>query len=186
MLLHWQALMENEKEQCKKMSTREKFVYFLLLQYRSPYGWGKENPVTADCSGSVCLALMMATGLSIRTTADGLLKNFFKLKKTQNDTIQAAFFIARNDRKHGERKARKGDAVHVAGIIGDNVIFNAVEPNTELRTLESVTLEYNFKGCDTIIRSLDMAALKTAHRDGTDLFGLDDELTHFMSIEERR
>jgi len=183
MLLHWQALMENEKQQCLKMSEKEKFVYFLLLQYRSPYGWGKENPITADCSGSVCLALMMATGLSIRTTADGLLKKFFTIRNPGKDLLQAAFFITRTDKRHGSRIAKKGEAVHVAGLIGDNVIFNAVEPYAEIRTLESVKLEYGFKGCDTVIRGLDMQALKTAHRDGTDLFGLDAELEQFMTKE---
>ena len=108
MLLHWQALMGNEKQQCLKMSEKEKFVYFLLLQYRSPYGWGKENPVTADCSGSVCLALMMATGFSIRTTADGLLKKFFTIRNPGKDLLQAAFFITRTDKRHGSRIAKKG------------------------------------------------------------------------------
>ena len=58
-----------------------------------------------------------------------------------------------------------------------------MEPYAEIRTLESVKLEYGFKGCDTVIRGLDMQALKTAHRDGTDLFGLDAELEQFMTKE---
>jgi hypothetical protein len=51
------------------MSEQDKFIYFLLLQFGSPYGWGKENPESSDCSGAVCLALYAATGLLIRTTA---------------------------------------------------------------------------------------------------------------------
>lgn len=180
MLLQWQIMMETEKRQCEAMSEADKFRYFLMMQYRSPYGWGKENPMTADCSGSVCLALMMATGLKVRTTADGLLKKFFTVKAVKKDDITAAFFISRNDRKHGDRVAKKGEAVHVAGLIGEGVAFNCVEPSAEVRTLESLKLEYGFKGCDVIIRGLDRAALEKASREGSDLFGLDDELSQYL------
>lgn len=180
MLLQWNALMETEKKQCEAMSEPDKYRYFLLMQYRSPYGWGKENPMTADCSGSVCLALMMATGLTVRTTADGLLKEFFTVKAPKSDDIQAAFFIARTDRKHGDRIAKKGEAVHVAGVVGDCVLFNCVSPVSELRTLESLKLEYGFKNCDVVIRGLDRAALEKASRDNSSLYSLDDELKQYI------
>ena len=172
--------METEKKQCEKMSEAEKFRYFLMLQYRSPYGWGKENPVSADCSGSVCLALMMATGLKVRTTADGLLRKFFTEKGVSKDGITAAFFIARSDRKHGDRIAKKGEAVHVTGFLGEGVVFNCTEPYAEIRTLESMKLEYGFRGCDVIIRSLNRDALEKASKEGSELFGLDDELKAYF------
>jgi murein DD-endopeptidase len=180
MLLQWQALMENEKKQCEAMNEEDKFKYFLLMQYRSPYGWGKENPVTADCSGSVCLALMMATGFRIRTTADGLFKKFFTVKNPEKGMICSAFFISRYDKKHGSRIAHKGEAVHVTGIVGQGVVFNSVYPRAELRTLESLKLEYGFKGCDVVIRGLNLGALEDANKNGTDLFSLDDELKTYF------
>ncbi|MCR4940689.1 MAG: peptidoglycan endopeptidase [Treponemataceae bacterium] len=180
MLLEWNILMETEKKQCGKMSEADKFRYFLMLQYRSPYGWGKENPMTADCSGSVCLALMMATGLKVRTTADGLLRKFFTVRSPGKDALTAAFFIARSDRRHGDRVARKGEAVHVAGLLGEGVVFNCVEPCAEIRTLESLRLEYGFRGCDVIIRGLDREALEKASKEGNELFGLDDELKDYF------
>jgi murein DD-endopeptidase len=60
--IRWDRIIENEKEQFEKMSEQDKFIYFLLLQFGSPYGWGKENPEASDCSGTVCLALYTATG----------------------------------------------------------------------------------------------------------------------------
>ena len=77
MNIKWEELMKNEKSQFEKMNEHDKFVYFLLLQFGSPYGWGSENPITSDCSGAVCMALYAATGLLIRTTADDLLKRIF-------------------------------------------------------------------------------------------------------------
>ena len=180
MLLEWNIMMETEKKQCEAMSEADKFRYFLMLQYRSPYGWGKENPMTADCSGSVCLALMMATGLKVRTTADGLLRKFFTEKVVSKDGITAAFFLARTDRKHGNRIAKKGEAVHVAGLLGEGVAFNCVEPFAEIRTLESLKLEYGFRGCDVIVRGLNRGALEKASKEGNELFGLDEELKKYL------
>ena len=33
MIINWNELMENEKQQFEKMSEHDKFVYFLLLQF---------------------------------------------------------------------------------------------------------------------------------------------------------
>jgi len=63
MLIRWNNLIENEKRRFERLNEVDKFIYFLLLQFGSPYGWGKENPDTSDCSGAVCMALFAATGL---------------------------------------------------------------------------------------------------------------------------
>lgn len=55
--IKWEKIMENERRQFEKMKETDRFIYFLLLQYGSPYQWGKENPEGSDCSGAVCLAL---------------------------------------------------------------------------------------------------------------------------------
>lgn len=126
MLLQWHAIIEAEKTKCSRLTDGEKFIYFLLLQYRNPYGWGKENLKTADCSGSVCLAIMMSTGCLVRTTSNGLLQKFFTNKKPQEDDIQVAFFVAQTDRRHENKIAYKGDAIHVAGCVGQGVLFKVV------------------------------------------------------------
>jgi hypothetical protein len=43
-MVKWEKIMETEKRQFENMSEVDKFIYFLLLQYGSPYSWGKENP----------------------------------------------------------------------------------------------------------------------------------------------
>jgi murein DD-endopeptidase len=89
--IKWNSLMENERRQFEKMSEHDKFVYFLLLQFGSPYGWGKESPAASDCSGAVCMALFAATGLLIRTTADDLLKRVFTKVNPRQGDIRAVY-----------------------------------------------------------------------------------------------
>jgi hypothetical protein len=43
MSIRWDKVFENEKRQFEKMNEADKFVYFLLLQFGSPYVWGKET-----------------------------------------------------------------------------------------------------------------------------------------------
>jgi murein DD-endopeptidase len=89
MMIKWNKIFENEKRQFEKMTEQDRFVYFLLLQYGSPYGWGKENPEASDCSGAICLALYAATGLLIRTTADDLYRRVFtKLNPRTTDILR--------------------------------------------------------------------------------------------------
>ena len=62
MVIKWDKLMENEKRQFEKMSEADRFIYFLLLQFGSPYGWGKENPVGSDCSAPYVWPCMRQQG----------------------------------------------------------------------------------------------------------------------------
>jgi len=102
MRIKWNNLMENEKRQFEAMNETDKFIYFLLLQFGSPYGWGKENPIEADCSGKVCMALFAATGFLIRTTADDLLKRVFTKANPRQGEIRAVFYVTKKDMKHGD------------------------------------------------------------------------------------
>ena len=126
--IKWDKLMENEKRQFEKMSELNKFIYFLLLQFGSPYGWGKENPVASDCSGAVCLALFAATGHLIRTTADDLFKRVFTKVNPRRDEIQAVFYVTQKNQKHGDRLVAAGTATHIAGFVEDGIILNSQEP----------------------------------------------------------
>jgi murein DD-endopeptidase len=75
------------------MTEPEKFAYFLLLQYGSPYQRGKENLEESDCSGAVCMALYAATGLLIRTTADDLYRRVFTVHHPGRGIIRTAFSL---------------------------------------------------------------------------------------------
>ena len=183
-MIVWEKLFEVEKKQFEAMTVREKFIYFLLLQYRSPYLWGMELPSGADCSGAVCLALAAATGCVIRTTAEGLYRKYFTLRNPGPDDIQAVFFTTTYDREHGDRLAKKGEVVHVAGIIHDGVVMNVVEPKADIRLVSSLRHSYSLMGCDLVIRGLNMQAFRDAGRDGTDLFGLDAEFSQFVKEEK--
>lgn len=174
------ALMEAKSAQFNAMSERERYVFLLLFQYRNPYLWGKELPNGSDCSGAVCFALAGATGKIIRTTADGLLKKFFTRKNPGIEEIQAVFFVTRYDRQHGNRLAKCGEAVHVAGMVAEGMVMNVVEPRADLRMVTSLRHSYELMGCEIQIRGLDRKALEEADREVSDLFGLDSEFGTFF------
>ena len=139
MRIKWGNLMENEKKQFEKMNETEKFVYFLLLQFGSPYGWGNENPEKSDCSGAVCMALFAATGFLIRTTADDLFKRVFTKTNPGRGDIQAVFYVTKKNQKHGDRTVAAGTATHIAGFVDEGVILNSQEPHARVRRILSHT-----------------------------------------------
>jgi murein DD-endopeptidase len=180
--IKWNNLMENEKKQFEKMSEHDKFVYFLLLQFGSPYGWGKENPVSSDCSGAVCMALFAATGFLIRTTADDLLKRVFTKINPRQGEIQAVFYVTKKDKKHGDGYAAAGTAVHVAGILDDGVILNSQEPYARVRRINDVSDWYQREGYEVLVRGLDHEALARLAREGKTRYGLDPEFREYFDI----
>jgi murein DD-endopeptidase len=147
--IKWDEVFRNEKRQFEKMTEQERFIYFLLLQYGSPYGWGKENPESSDCSGAVCMALYAATGLLVRTTADELYRRVFTVKNPGPKLIRAAFFT----------DGKIGKTTHVAGVLDDGVILNSQEGGARMRELESVSGWFRNNGGSTAVRGLDRAAL---------------------------
>ncbi|GHV63915.1 hypothetical protein AGMMS49587_15220 [Spirochaetia bacterium] len=160
MVIKWDAIFKNEQRQFEKMSEDEKFIYALLLQYGSPYEWGQENPEGSDCSGSVCLALFMATGLLVRTTADDLFKRVFTIQSPKPGTIRAAFFI------------KNGVATHVAGLVDNETVLNAQEGGAKVRNLDRICSWFWNQGHSSAVRGLDRGALEKLCRDGA-RYGLD-------------
>ncbi|MDR0448336.1 MAG: C40 family peptidase [Treponema sp.] len=118
MRIKWNNLMENKQSKFEKMTEHDKFVYFLLLQFGSPYGWGKENPEASDCSGAVCMALFAATGLLVRTSADDLMRRVFTKTSTRQGDIRAVFYQCPG--KPGERHCGSAEW----NIGGGNNIFS--------------------------------------------------------------
>jgi murein DD-endopeptidase len=187
MAIKWDALFENEKRQFEKMTEGDKFIYFLLLQFGSPYGWGKENPESSDCSGAVCLALYAATGLLIRTTADELYRRVFTKPNPRPEDIRAVFYITKQDKKHGDdgSLAAAGTAVHVAGIVEEGVILNSQEPSNQrfgarVRRVSDVSDWFQRNGHEADVRGLDREALEKMAREGKTLYGLDPEWRRYF------
>jgi murein DD-endopeptidase len=172
--------MENEKRQFENMSEPNKFIYFLLLQFGSPYGWGKENPESSDCSGAVCLALYAATGLLIRTTADDLYRRVFTKTNPRPEDIRAVFYVTKKDKTHGDGYAAAGTATHVAGILDDGVILNSQEPYAKVRRITDVSDWFQKSGHEVAIRGLDRESLARLAGEGKTRYGLDNELGHFF------
>jgi murein DD-endopeptidase len=169
--IRWDRIFRNEKKQFMKMTEPEKFMYFLLLQYGSPYQWGKENPEGADCSGAVCMALYAATGLLIRTTADDLFRRVFTVKNPDRSMIRAAFFV----------EGKTGKAVHTAGLVDDGVVLNSQEPGARVRTLTDMAAWFWDRGSSMAVRGLDREALAgLAGPDNT--YGLDGEFSNYFNV----
>ena len=181
-MIKWDELMRNEKLQFEKMSEHDKYVYFLLLQFGSHYGWGAENPIASDCSGAVCMALYAATGLLIRTTADDLLKRVFTKANPRGGDIRAIFYVTRKDKKHGDRWVAAGTATHIAGILEDGIILNSQEPYAKVRNIMEVSNWFQRQDHDVLVRGLDRAALERLAREGKTVFGLDAEFRRFFNI----
>ena len=184
MRINWKKLFEVEQEQFSRMCERDKYVYFLLLQFRTPYLWGKELPTGADCSGADCLALAAATGKVIRTTANELYRKFFTKRNPEVNDIQAVFFISQHDRKHGERVLRAGEVGHVAGVIAEGAVMNMSAPLSDIRLMVSIRNSYSLIGYDMVIRGLDRQALEESAEAGEDLFGLDAEFADYIEMEK--
>ncbi len=181
MIIKWDMLIENEKKQFERMSETDRFIYFLLLQFGSSYGWGEENPIASDCSGAVCMALYAATGLLIRTTADDLLKRVFTRVNPRKGDIRAVFYVTKKTKQHGDRKAYAGTAVHVAGIVDDGVILNSQEPKAEIRRLNNVSDSFQRQGHDVLIRGLDRSALERLAKEGKTKYGIDSVFGEYFS-----
>ncbi|AEF85100.1 hypothetical protein TREPR_2189 [Treponema primitia ZAS-2] len=180
--IKWNNLMENEKKQFEKMNELDKFIYFLLLQFGSPYGWGKENPESSDCSGAVCMALFAATGLLIRTTADDLYKRVFTVVNPRPTDIRAAFFITKKSGKHGDGYISAGTATHVAGFLEDGVILNSQEPYAKVRRITDVSDWFQRNGHEVAVRGLDREALVRLAGEGKNRYGLDSELNRYFDM----
>jgi len=178
--IKWNNLMENERRQFEKMNEADKFTYFLLLQFGSPYGWGNENPERSDCSGAVCMALFAATGFLIRTTADDLFKRVFTKVNPKQGDIRAVFYVTKKNQKHGDRMVAAGTATHIAGFVDDSVILNSQQPHARVRGINEVSDWYFRNGYEVHIRGLNREVLAKLCREGKARYDLDDVFHHYF------
>ena len=171
--LRIRLMLEAEKEIVEGLTEAERYRYFLGRMQFLRYESGKENLISSDCSGSVCLALLLATGCAIRVTADALYKNYFTKRNPDRDDIQAAFFVTLYDRKIGNRIYKENEVCHVAGVCGTDVVLNCVEPYSVLRSLSDMKPFYQANDYRVVVRGLDREALQKANDNNVDLFGAD-------------
>jgi murein DD-endopeptidase len=174
------AISAQEKRKFEKMKESERFIYFLLKQFGSSYGWGKENPVSSDCSGAVCMALYAATGLLIRTTPDDLYRRFFTVINPMADQIKAIFCITKKNTQHGDRNVSAGTATHIAGFVDDGVILNSQEPYARVRRTTDVSDWYQRNGYEIAVRGLDRQALERMAKEGNAAHDLDPEFWNYF------
>ena len=175
-------ILETERELTNALTESERYKYFLGRMQYLKYTSGKENLLRADCSGSVCLALLLSTGLAVRVTADALYRKYFTKVDGGQDTIRAAFFISNYDRAPDEngRIYHEGEVAHVVGICGDDVVLDCAPPRSKLRCLSTMIRIYQAMDYRCRIRTLDRAALEKASKEGSDLFGADEEYRAYM------
>ena len=183
--IKWNALSEQEKRKFERMNEYQRFIYFLLKQFGSPYGWGKENPDTSDCSGAVCMALFAATGLLIRTTADDLYRRVFTVTNPKPDTIRAVFYLAKKDQRHGDRMVAAGTATHIAGILEDGIIFNSQEPYARIRRIVDVSDWYQRNGYEVAVRGLNRDTLVKLAAEGKTTYDLDPEFHNYFEVAKK-
>jgi murein DD-endopeptidase len=141
--------------------------------------WGKENPEGSDCSGAVCLALCAATGYLIRVSADDLYRRVFTVKNPGAGEIRVAFFITQKEKPHGDRTAKAGTAVHVAGLVDEGIILNSQEPGARVRALADISAWFGKRDCETVVRGLDRKALAQLAAAGN-RYGLDAEMSKYF------
>ena len=182
MRIKWDKLMENERRQFEGMNELNKFIFFLLLQFGSPYGWGKENPVSSDCSGAVCMALYAATGHLIRTAADDLYRRVFTELYPKPEQIRAMFYITKKNQKHGDRLVAAGTATHIAGILENGIILNSQEPYAKVRQIVDVSNWYQQNGYEVAVRGLNREALARLAGEGKTVYDLDPDFLKFFNV----
>lgn len=180
--LKTRIMLEAEKELVSSLSESERYQYFLGRMQYLKYESGKENLLRSDCSGSVCLALLLATGCSVRVTADALFRKYFTVRVPARNTIRCAFFITNYDRKLGERLYKEDEVCHCAGLAGEDVVLNCVEPRSVLRSLSDLRPIYQANDYRVEVRGLNVDALRNADRQGADLFGADAEFLQYKKI----
>ena len=104
------------------LSGSEVYKYILMEFYGTLYVWSCKSPEGSDCSGSVCTAMSLATGRTVRVTADTLYRGFFTENVSDfsdKNLLHAAFFLDGS-----------GKALHVAGWCeGKYMNMSRCEPN---------------------------------------------------------
>jgi murein DD-endopeptidase len=92
------------------------------------------------------------------------------------------FYLTKKDKRHGDRPAAAGTAVHVAGILEDGVILNSQEPYAKVRRITDVSDWFQRNGHEVAVRGLDREALARLAKEGKTRYGLDGEFSGYFDL----
>ena len=181
---------KNLQAKTAAMSEPEKFRAYALQMLDAEYAWGKENVFGSDCSGTVCLPLMLL-GYSIRTTADTLYRKVFTesvAEKDRNDAskIMAVFYLTNTPMQRRGTELPKDYGRHVTPVVGEWVVLeaNAEKGRVVLRTSRAVTMFYKRMNCRAVWRAFSPDRARQVSAAGSELWGVDPELTRVEPIDE--
>ena len=171
------------KEQ--NLTEAEKFRALALQMLEAQYVWGKENLYGSDCSGTVCLPLMLL-GYAIRTTADQLYRLVFTDPVREKDKrdfskIIAVFYLTKERVADTRRSMElpKGYARHVTPVVGEWVVLEANyrRDRVVLRTSRAVNLEYKRRmNCRAVWRALNKERAQELSDSRSEFHDVDSEL----------
>lgn len=181
MNVDWMEYGLVEETKVKTLGNAGRFRKFALDLLDAPYLWGGENMLGTDCSGSVCFPLL-CMGYRIRTTADELYRKIFTQYVSNEldlEKIMAVFYVTKEDRDHGNRKVKKGTAIHVTPVVGKYVVLNAGNP-VILSTAKQIRLWYEDQNCKAVWREIDMESLVYHDKEGDMLFGVDNKILQVL------
>jgi len=161
------------KKKFEKASDNEQFKQLALMYYGGKYTWGKETLEEVDCSGLICGVLTLM-GYPIRVTADELMTKFFNKdvedQMYDEDNVKLVFFIAKDSYSSQAGNRLAGRAKHVGILMGDNVMYHAVDPYVCFEQLDDVIRRYDTS--IMVMKGINWDAIKTEGGK----YGLDPEL----------
>lgn len=155
------------------------------------YEYGKETPIGADCSGIISYALLRM-GYKIRATAQDFFNSIFIQDATagvreywQRNIIALFFHSRRAWYKVDVGWQPPGSVVHVAPLVGENVVLHADVEKDAIYTINVRALidKYDYWGNDFQWRAIDMDAL--AQMNGVLISGVDPEYWDIQSLVDR-
>lgn len=167
-------LVESLKANLRALpSEQERIAYCVRLLWHNPYGWGKENFATADCSGSICFGAYLL-GYNIRVTAD-----FFAKELTYD--------ISGEMPKPGdvsiwwwpEGHEKEGIAKHIAMFSDNQIIMDADRKFVDTGILDEIRSR---PGEDFEWRRLSIGIMRTHSRNGNYAYGIDEELKPLFGV----
>ena len=167
--MDYDALSRQIGNKLRTADDAARYRFGACLLQDNPYGWGQEHLISTDCSGSVAIGLLFA-GYNVRLTADAYYRMVFTGRPAvifDPGEICAVFYIATTDRTHGDRKAKKGEVVHVTPVIGDGCILDAAwgKPARIRTTAKAAVLHKGF-GTTPVLCSADWTKLITLNESG--------------------
>lgn len=147
------------------------------------YRWAQENLLGTDCSGTICLPLLLM-GFSIRTTARDLYQRLFvhPVRGHHERHVAAAFVITTVEVQHNDRIEPAGGVTHVMPIVGNEVVIDAAwGQQVQLRSFRLIEELYNTPTTRVEYRALDWRLLQKLSDERVALHGVDPIVNEIMA-----